>query len=105
MSVLSELLAAGQPVDGHRPWPRVWLHPDTWQDATNRLADGSLTLLSLWGETGRVHMALLATDPPRSLSCRWPVPTAAIRRSAPTMPRLSGWSGRSATCSAWNRSG
>ena len=57
----------------HRPWPRVWLHPDAWQDATSRLADGGLTLLSLWGETGRVHMAVLATDPPEvavlSLDC------------------------------------
>jgi Ni,Fe-hydrogenase III large subunit len=73
MSVLSELLAAGQPVDGHRPWPRVWLHPDAWRDATNHLAEGGLTLLSLWGETGRVHMAVLATDPPEvavlSLDC------------------------------------
>jgi Ni,Fe-hydrogenase III large subunit len=63
MSVLSELLAGGQPVLGHRPWPRVWLPPDAWQDAANHLADGRLTLLSLWGETGRIHMAVLAGDP------------------------------------------
>ena len=30
----------------------------TWQKAVRRLADGSLTLLSLWAEPGIVHMAL-----------------------------------------------
>ncbi len=63
MSVLSELLATGQPVVGHRPWPRAWLSRDAWQDAASHLADGRLTLLSLWGETGRIHMAVLAADP------------------------------------------
>jgi Ni,Fe-hydrogenase III large subunit len=29
-----------------------------WQEATHRLAAGEATLLSLWGEPGRVHMAL-----------------------------------------------
>ena len=31
---------------------------DEWQEATRRLAAGEATLLSLWGEAGRVHMAL-----------------------------------------------
>jgi len=61
MSVLSDLLAAGQPVEAHRPWPRAQVHPETWRDATTRLDEGSLTLLSLWAEVGRVHMAVLAT--------------------------------------------
>ena len=30
----------------------------SWDDAANRLADGSATLLSLWGEPGAVHLAL-----------------------------------------------
>ena len=30
-----------------------------WQEATRRLAAGEATLLSLWGEPGRVHMAVL----------------------------------------------
>jgi Ni,Fe-hydrogenase III large subunit len=33
-----------------------------WHAATQRLAAGEATLLSLWGEPGRVHMALLETD-------------------------------------------
>jgi Ni,Fe-hydrogenase III large subunit len=32
---------------------------DEWQQAVRRLADGKATLLGLWGEPGRVHMALL----------------------------------------------
>jgi Ni,Fe-hydrogenase III large subunit len=63
MSVLPELLATGQPVAGHRPWPRVWLSADAWQGAASHLADGRLTLLSLWGETGWIHMAVLASNP------------------------------------------
>ena len=30
----------------------------SWDDAANRLVDGSATLLSLWGEPGAVHLAL-----------------------------------------------
>jgi Ni,Fe-hydrogenase III large subunit len=63
MTVLSELLSAGLPVVAHRPWPRVQVHPDTWRDTAAHLADGSLVLLSLWGEVGRIHMAVLANDP------------------------------------------
>ena len=30
-----------------------------WQEATRYIAAGEATLLSLWGEPGRVHMAVL----------------------------------------------
>jgi Ni,Fe-hydrogenase III large subunit len=33
-----------------------------WQEATRCLAAGEATLLGLWGEPGRVHMAVLDTD-------------------------------------------
>jgi Ni,Fe-hydrogenase III large subunit len=33
-----------------------------WQDAEARLGDGSATLLSLWGEPDRVHLALLQDE-------------------------------------------
>jgi Ni,Fe-hydrogenase III large subunit len=38
------------------------VHTDEWQEATRRLAAGEATLLSLWGEAGRVHMALHDND-------------------------------------------
>jgi hypothetical protein len=36
----------------------VLVNAAIWQLAGDRLADGSLTLLSLWGEPGAAHMAL-----------------------------------------------
>ena len=38
------------------------VHTDEWQEATRRLSAGEVTLLSLWGEAGRVHMALHDND-------------------------------------------
>ena len=43
----------------HQPWTRIQADESDWQQATDRLADGSLTLLSLWGELGGVQMAVL----------------------------------------------
>jgi Ni,Fe-hydrogenase III large subunit len=39
--------------------PRMVVHPDTWTRAAHLLAAGDLTLLSIWGDMGQVHMALL----------------------------------------------
>jgi Ni,Fe-hydrogenase III large subunit len=52
----------GELVTAHRPWPRVRVDATTWQQAVEWLADGSLTLLGLWGEPGCAHMALLGGD-------------------------------------------
>ncbi|HET7681119.1 MAG TPA: NADH-quinone oxidoreductase subunit C [Xanthobacteraceae bacterium] len=49
----------GRQVQGHRPWPRIVVREDAWRAATEQLAAGQATLLSLWGDTGKVHMALL----------------------------------------------
>jgi Ni,Fe-hydrogenase III large subunit len=61
----------GDLLASHRPWTRVQVQQTDWQQAVTRLTEGSLTLLSLWGEPGRVHMAVL--DPPEvavlSLTC------------------------------------
>jgi Ni,Fe-hydrogenase III large subunit len=59
MRALSELIAASTPVSDHRPWPRVTIDQETWREAGAALAAGDLTLLGLWGEPGRVHLALL----------------------------------------------
>jgi Ni,Fe-hydrogenase III large subunit len=56
---LGELLAAGRTVPGHRPWPRAVVDVDVWSLAAECLAQGSITLLGLWGEADAVHMALL----------------------------------------------
>ena len=43
----------------HRPWPRVAVTDDGWQQAIDQLAAGHCTLLGLWGDAASVHMALL----------------------------------------------
>ena len=59
MSDFTNLLAGGQRIEGHRPWPRIAVDATEWQEAANALALGEVTLLSLWGDAGCVHMALL----------------------------------------------
>ncbi len=60
----ADILAAGQRVEGHRPWPCVEVDATTWQQAAELLAQQQMTLLGLWAETGRAHMALLSEDEP-----------------------------------------
>jgi Ni,Fe-hydrogenase III component G len=50
---------AGERVSGHRPWPRVIVGADEWRHASEALKAGTWTLLSLWGDTHAVHMAVL----------------------------------------------
>jgi Ni,Fe-hydrogenase III large subunit len=63
VSTLSELINHGKQAARHHPWTRVLVDADTWQVAAAHLAEGRLSLLSLWAEVGRVHMAVLTTDP------------------------------------------
>jgi Ni,Fe-hydrogenase III large subunit len=56
---MSELLALGDPIESHRPWPRMVVSEDGWRTAIGHLAAGRLTLLALFGEPRMVHMALL----------------------------------------------
>jgi len=46
----------------HRPWPRRAVDAAAWREAAERLAAGRGTLLGLWGEPTRAHMAILAED-------------------------------------------
>ncbi|WP_050421590.1 NADH-quinone oxidoreductase subunit C [Bradyrhizobium tropiciagri] len=59
MPALIDLIRAGRRVERHNPWPRVSVDSGTWRSAAGALADGGLSLLGLWGEPARVHMALL----------------------------------------------
>ena len=54
---LRTVLESGQPVAGHRPWPRVIVTPEIWNALSKGLADGAWTLLGLWGEAGMAHLA------------------------------------------------
>jgi Ni,Fe-hydrogenase III large subunit/Ni,Fe-hydrogenase III component G len=57
--IFSDLLAAGDPVAAHRPWPRVQVSQAGWRAAVDQLAQRRLVLLGLFGEPHTVHMALL----------------------------------------------
>ena len=43
----------------HAPFPRRIVDEEAWLEAADWLATGQATLLGLWGEADRVHMALL----------------------------------------------
>src|SRR5258708_4144988 len=55
---LRDVIRAGTQVENHRPWPRAVVNPESWRRATSLLSGGEWTLLGLWAERERVHMAL-----------------------------------------------
>jgi Ni,Fe-hydrogenase III large subunit len=59
MPSLTELMQQGQKATQHRPWPRVMAGASLWNVAVNELAQGSFSLLALWGEPSTVHMAII----------------------------------------------
>jgi Ni,Fe-hydrogenase III large subunit len=88
-SALATLVEAGDLVAAHRPWPRVQVTAAIWQQAVDRLADGSLSLLSLWGEPGWAHMALLGSSSPTaavlSIACPYDRYPSVGARHAPAI--------------------
>lgn len=56
---LTDLVEAGRRIEHHAPWPRALVTPKAWSLAVEQLAAGRWSLLGLWGEPDRVHMALL----------------------------------------------
>jgi Ni,Fe-hydrogenase III large subunit len=64
MTRLDDLIAKGEPIAAHRPWPRAAVDRTVWRSAIDGLAKGRWSLLGLWGEPGRVHMAVLPAGEP-----------------------------------------
>jgi Ni,Fe-hydrogenase III large subunit len=62
MTNLEALLNAGQRMLAQRPVPRAQVRDDIWHQAIAQLSAGALTLLSVWADTGHVHMALLEPE-------------------------------------------
>ena len=56
--MLDELIKRSVNASAHHLWPRVTVNGATWRDASAKLANGALTLVSLWGDGATVHMAL-----------------------------------------------
>jgi Ni,Fe-hydrogenase III large subunit len=59
MTTLRDVIEEGRLIKAHRPWPRVVVGREVWEEATSRLEDGQFTLLGLWGANGFVHMAIV----------------------------------------------
>ncbi|PBC08422.1 NADH-quinone oxidoreductase subunit C [Mesorhizobium sp. WSM3859] len=59
MPALADIIAADRQVEHHAPWPRAVVAPKAWNLAVEQLAAGRWSLLGLWGEPDKVHMALL----------------------------------------------
>ena len=67
--MLGALIAKGQRVADHRPWPRAIVTAEVWRDAIAGLANGALSLFGLWGDDATVHLCLLdETSAPNSLA-------------------------------------
>ncbi|RVD58045.1 hydrogenase expression protein HypE [Mesorhizobium sp. M2D.F.Ca.ET.185.01.1.1] len=59
MPALADLIEADRQVEHHAPWRRAVVAPKAWNLAVEQLVAGRWSLLGLWGEPGKVHMALL----------------------------------------------
>ncbi|TPJ74242.1 NADH-quinone oxidoreductase subunit C [Mesorhizobium sp. B2-7-1] len=59
MPALADLIEAGRRIEHQIPWPRAVVAPKTWNLAVEQLVSGRWSLLGLWGEPDKVHMALL----------------------------------------------
>ncbi len=62
---IDTILASSPRAETHQPWPCSAVDVVTWERAAGLLLTGELTLLSLWGEAGRVHMAVLRDGEPK----------------------------------------
>jgi Ni,Fe-hydrogenase III large subunit len=58
MSDLQTLIDRATPVANHRPAPRVHVNESLWRQAVDALTVEQLSLVSLWGTSDAVHMAL-----------------------------------------------
>ena len=73
LPALADLIEADRQVEHHAPWRRAVVAPKAWNLAVEQLAAGRWSLLGLWGEPDKVHMALLdeaLTIGVISLDCR-----------------------------------
>jgi Ni,Fe-hydrogenase III large subunit len=57
-SALLGFLAAGEPIAGHRPWPRYRVSHARWLELMLELERRPWALLGLWAEPAEVHAAL-----------------------------------------------
>jgi Ni,Fe-hydrogenase III large subunit len=89
MTWLREILQQGRPASAAGVQARIIVDEAGWMHAGERLAAGEGTLLSLWGDTDTVHMALLQEEQVGILTLACPVGRfPAIGRGHPPAMRL-----------------
>jgi len=70
---IDAILAGSPRIDRQQAWPCAVVDAAAWEQTAVLLAAGELTLLSLWGEAGRIRMAVLQHSEPKvvvlSLDC------------------------------------
>jgi Ni,Fe-hydrogenase III large subunit len=59
MPSLTDLIRHCHKAPQHRPWPRAVVDASLWSLVADELAQGSCSLLALWGEPSAVHMAII----------------------------------------------
>ena len=63
MASLGQWIMKKQRVANHRPWPRVLVDDEAWQEAAIELADARWSMLGLWGDNSgehcEMHLAVL----------------------------------------------
>jgi Ni,Fe-hydrogenase III large subunit len=59
MAGLIESIFQKHGVKDHRPWPRTVVTWDEWNTVIKELVAGRVTLLGLWGDVDKVHMAVV----------------------------------------------
>ena len=97
----SDLLVTGDPVDAHRPWPRVACRRGRLARCGRAAGDGRLDAARrCWASRRRCTWRCSTRPAARSPSSASTVPAGAFPRSAACIRRRSAWSARSATCSA-----
>jgi Ni,Fe-hydrogenase III large subunit len=64
MEGIADIQTSGRMIERHSPYPCFVIDAATWQHAAYRLAAGDWSLLGLWGEVGRAHMAILGEGEP-----------------------------------------
>ncbi|MEF3365358.1 NADH-quinone oxidoreductase subunit C [Methylocystis sp. 9N] len=65
MNIAPKEITPPSPDAGCRPWPRESVDAAGWLAVAEELAKGRLDLVSLWGESAQVHMAILERETPR----------------------------------------
>ena len=85
MTPITNILDPDDAVPGHGPWPRVPVDVPTWLSVARRLGEGGWTLVGLWADGERVHMAVADDVAPPGVAV---VSIEAVNGGYPSVGRL-----------------